>query len=35
MTVYTDQPEFIFMLEGCFNEVKGKENADYHPKNMF
>jgi hypothetical protein len=19
------------MLEGCFNEVKGKENADYHP----
>jgi aldose 1-epimerase len=30
MTVILIQ-EFIFMLEGCFNEVKGKENADYHP----
>jgi aldose 1-epimerase len=32
MTVYTDQPGVhIYVGGNCFNEVKGKENADYHP----
>ena len=33
MTVYTDQPGIhIYVGGNCFNEVKGKENADYHPE---
>ncbi|MDR6845267.1 aldose epimerase family protein [Flavobacterium granuli] len=32
MTVYTDQPGVhIYVGGNCFNTVKGKENADYHP----
>ncbi|CAN1572289.1 GalM Galactose mutarotase and related enzymes [Flavobacteriaceae bacterium] len=32
MTVYTDQPGVhIYVGGNCFNELKGKENADYHP----
>lgn len=32
MTVYTDQPGVhIYVGGNCFNKVKGKENADYHP----
>nr|WP_100842526.1 aldose epimerase family protein [Flavobacterium sp. 5] len=32
MTVYTDQPGVhIYVGGNCFNETKGKENADYHP----
>jgi aldose 1-epimerase len=32
MTVYTDQPGVhIYVGGNCFNEVKGKENGDYHP----
>lgn len=32
MTVYTDQPGIhIYVGGNCFNEVKGKENCDYHP----
>jgi aldose 1-epimerase len=32
MTVYTDQPGVhIFVGGNCFNVIKGKENADYHP----
>jgi aldose 1-epimerase len=32
MTVYTDQPGVhIYVGGNCFNEVKGKENAEYHP----
>jgi aldose 1-epimerase len=32
MTVYTDQPGVHIYIGGnCFNEVKGKENWDYHP----
>ncbi len=31
MTVYTDQPGVhIYVGGNCFNEVKGKENVDYH-----
>ncbi|EIA09763.1 aldose 1-epimerase [Flavobacterium frigoris PS1] len=31
MTVYTDQPGVhIYVGGNCFNEVKGKENCDYH-----
>jgi aldose 1-epimerase len=32
MTVYTDQPGVhIYVGGNCFNTIKGKENADYHP----
>ncbi|MGQ7946109.1 aldose epimerase family protein [Flavobacterium sp. WC2509] len=32
MLVHTDQPGVhIYVGGNCFNEVKGKENADYHP----
>ena len=32
MTVFTDQPGVhIYVGGNCFNAVKGKENADYHP----
>jgi aldose 1-epimerase len=32
MTVYTDQPGVhIYVGGNCFNTVKGKQNADYHP----
>jgi aldose 1-epimerase len=32
MTVYTDQPGVhIYVGGNCFNAIKGKENADYHP----
>jgi aldose 1-epimerase len=30
MTVYTDQPGVHIYVGGIVNEVKGKENADYH-----
>ena len=31
MTVYTDQPGVhIYVGGNCFNEIKGKENANYH-----
>ncbi len=31
MTVHTDQPSVhIYVGGNCFNEIKGKENADYH-----
>ena len=31
MTVFTDQPGVhIYVGGNCFNEIKGKENADYH-----
>lgn len=32
MTVLTDQPAVhIYVGGNCFNQIKGKENADYHP----
>jgi aldose 1-epimerase len=32
MTVYTNQPGVhIYVGGNCLNEVKGKENCDYHP----
>jgi len=32
MTVFTDQPSVhIYVGGNCFNKIKGKENADYHP----
>ena len=32
MEVYTDQPAVhIYVGGNCFNTIKGKENADYHP----
>lgn len=32
MTVYTDQPGVhIYVGGNCFNTIKGKESADYHP----
>lgn len=32
MSVYTNQPAVhIYVGGNCFNKIKGKENADYHP----
>ena len=32
MEVYTDQPAVhIYVGGNCFETIKGKENADYHP----
>jgi aldose 1-epimerase len=32
MTVFTNQPAVhIYVGGNCFNQIKGKENANYHP----